>query len=76
MGFHSSARHLELTRDFGVIAALQEQFHDLLLAGTKPDSGFRHPFLLVLQFVSSTTAHLDVAQTLSTQHAIFRLDML
>jgi hypothetical protein len=32
VGFHSSARHLELTGNLGIVAALQEQFDDLLFA--------------------------------------------
>jgi hypothetical protein len=32
MGFYRPAGHLELFGDFGVIAALQEQLHDLSLS--------------------------------------------
>jgi len=32
MGFHGSARHLELAGNLGIITALQKQFDDLLFA--------------------------------------------
>jgi hypothetical protein len=32
MSLHSSARHLELAGNFGIVAALQKQFDDLLFA--------------------------------------------
>jgi hypothetical protein len=32
MSLHSSARHLELAGDLGVVTALQKQFDDLLFA--------------------------------------------
>jgi hypothetical protein len=35
MGLHGSARHLELTRNFGVVTTLQKQFYDLLFAWTQ-----------------------------------------
>jgi len=32
MSLHGSARHLELAGDFGIVAALQQQFDNLLFA--------------------------------------------
>ena len=32
MSLHSSAGHFELTRNFGIVTALQKQFDDLLFA--------------------------------------------
>jgi hypothetical protein len=46
MCFHSSARHLELTRNFGIVTTLQEQFYDLLFARTQPNGLFLHQFPL------------------------------
>jgi hypothetical protein len=34
MSLHGSARHFELTGNLGIVTALQEQFDDLLLAGS------------------------------------------
>jgi hypothetical protein len=36
VGFDGSPRHFELTGDFGVVTALQEQFDDLLFARAQP----------------------------------------
>jgi hypothetical protein len=44
VGFHGSARHFELAGNFGVVAALQEKFDDLLLAGSQSNGLLRHPF--------------------------------
>jgi hypothetical protein len=44
MRFYGSARHFQLPRNFGVIAALQEQLYDLLFAWTQPNGLFLHPF--------------------------------
>jgi hypothetical protein len=32
MSLHGSASHLELAGDFGIVTALQKQFHNLLFA--------------------------------------------
>jgi hypothetical protein len=50
VGFHGSARHLELAGNFGIVAALQEKFDDLLLAWSQPNRLLRHPRLLFLHF--------------------------
>jgi hypothetical protein len=42
MRFYGSARHIQLAGDFGVVAALQEQFHNLLLARAEPNGLFPH----------------------------------
>jgi hypothetical protein len=49
MSFHGSPRHIELGGDFGVVAALQKQVHDLLFAWTEPNS-------LLLHSISPSTA--------------------
>jgi hypothetical protein len=40
---HGSTRHVELARYVGVVAALQQQFSDLLLPRTQPDKVLVHP---------------------------------
>jgi len=45
MSFHGSPRHVELARDFGVIASLQQQFDNLLFARTEPNSLLLHSSL-------------------------------
>mgnify|MGYP007135463146 CR=1 FL=1 len=45
MSFHGSPRHVELAGDFGVVTALQQQFHDLLFARTETNSLLLHSFL-------------------------------
>jgi hypothetical protein len=40
---HGATRHVELTRDFRVVAALQQQFSDLLLTRPQPDKLLVHP---------------------------------
>jgi len=42
MSFYGSARHLELTGNFGVVTTLQEQLNDLLFARTQPNGLFFH----------------------------------
>jgi len=53
MRFHSSACHLQLSCNFGVITTLQEQFDDLLFARTQANWLFLHylfpPFLMALE---------------------------
>jgi hypothetical protein len=48
VGLHSSTCHLELAGNLGVVASLQEQFNDLLLARTEPDDLLVHPSLPVI----------------------------
>jgi hypothetical protein len=40
--FHSSARHVELTCNLGIVTTLQKQFYDLLFAWTQPNGLFLH----------------------------------
>jgi hypothetical protein len=40
---HGSTRHVELARYVGVVAALQQQFSDLLLPRTQSDKVLVHP---------------------------------
>jgi hypothetical protein len=47
MGLHSSAGHLELAGDFGIVTALQKQFHDLLFARSQPNGLLRHHYPLI-----------------------------
>jgi len=42
MRLHRSTRHIELTCNFSVIAALQKQFDDLLFARTEPNRLLTH----------------------------------
>jgi len=42
MSLHGSSCHVELRGNLGVVAALQEQFNDLLFAWTEPNSRFLH----------------------------------
>jgi hypothetical protein len=51
MSFHGSARHLELAGNLGVVAALQEQFNNLLFTWSQPNGLLRHhhPLSLVRQ---------------------------
>jgi hypothetical protein len=42
MCLHGSASHVELSSDFVVVAALQEQFDDLLFALPQTDGPFAH----------------------------------
>jgi hypothetical protein len=44
MSFYGSSRHLQLTGNFGVVTALQEQFNDLLFARPQPNGLFLHRF--------------------------------
>jgi len=45
VGLHSSTRHFELAGNLGVVASLQKQFDNLLLARTEPDGLLIHPSL-------------------------------
>jgi hypothetical protein len=51
MSFDGSARHFELAGNFGIVAALQKQFDDLLLAWSQPNRLLRHSCLLSLHFL-------------------------
>jgi hypothetical protein len=42
MGLHRSTSHIELSSDFVVVAALQEQLDDLLFALPQTDRSFAH----------------------------------
>jgi hypothetical protein len=42
MRFHSAPRHVELSRNFGVVTTLQKQFDNLLFAWTEPNSLIHH----------------------------------
>jgi hypothetical protein len=42
MGFHRSSSHVELTSNFGIVTALQEQFDNLLFAWAEPNRLFHH----------------------------------
>jgi hypothetical protein len=44
MRLHGSARHLELTGDFGIVTALQKQFDDLLFARSQPNGLLAHHY--------------------------------
>jgi hypothetical protein len=48
MCFYRSARHVQLTRDFGVVAPLQKQLDDLLFARAEPNGLFPHQFPHIL----------------------------
>jgi hypothetical protein len=71
MSFHGSARHLELAGNFGIVAALQKQFDNLLLAWSQPNRLLRHSCLLSLHFWQLyNRAHWVICHLLSTHHAI------
>ena len=42
MSLHGSSRHLELVCNFGIVATLQKQFDDLLLARPQPNGLLHH----------------------------------
>jgi hypothetical protein len=42
--FHSSARHFQLSSNFGIVTTLQKQLYNLLLARTQPNGLFVHHF--------------------------------
>jgi hypothetical protein len=42
MSLHGAPRHLELAGNLGVVAALQKQLHNLLLAGPEPNCLIPH----------------------------------
>jgi hypothetical protein len=44
MSFYSSAGHLKLTGNFGVVTTLQEQLNDLLFARPQPNGLILHRF--------------------------------
>jgi len=44
MCLHGSARHLQLTGDFGIVTALQKQLDDLLLARSQPNGLLVHHY--------------------------------
>jgi hypothetical protein len=44
MCLYRSTRHLELAGDFGVVAALQKQFDDLLFARSQPNGLLVHHY--------------------------------
>ncbi len=48
MSFDGSARHVELTGDFGIVAPLQQQLHNLLFAWPEPNALFHHYYPLGL----------------------------
>ncbi len=51
MRFYRSTRHFELAGNFGIVAALQQKFDDLLLAGSQSNGLLRHSFLQSLHFL-------------------------
>jgi hypothetical protein len=40
--FHGAPGHLELSRNLGIVATLQQQFGDLLFARTQPNGALVH----------------------------------
>jgi hypothetical protein len=53
MSFHGAPRHLELTGNFGIVAALQKQLDDLLFARAKSNSLLPHPIPLMIGIASA-----------------------
>ncbi len=71
MSFHGSPRHLQLTGDFSIVAALQKQFDNLLFARTEPNSLLLHPIPLVdSAFCIAHGAHSVPWLNLSNFHSI------
>jgi hypothetical protein len=68
MSFYSSASHLELFGNFGIIAALQKQFDDLLFARPKPNGLLAHHFLPPGQ---SSSGHFLYSCIVSRIHSIY-----
>jgi hypothetical protein len=58
MRFHGSPCHVELSGDFGVVAALQQQFDNLLFARTEPNSLLLHPNLPLISWIALRPAKL------------------
>ena len=50
MSFHGSPCHIELGGNFGVVAALQKQVNDLLLAWTEPNGLLFHSISPSIRF--------------------------
>jgi hypothetical protein len=48
MRLDGSPRHVQLLGDFGVVAALQKQLNNLLLARSQPNGLVSHPIPLYL----------------------------
>jgi hypothetical protein len=71
MSFHGSPRHLQLSGDFSIVAALQKQFDNLLFARTEPNSLLLHPIPLYdSAFCIAYVAHLVTWLNLSNSHSI------
>jgi hypothetical protein len=51
MGFYGSPRHFQLAGNFGVIASLQKQVHDLLFARTETNRLLLHSTLPSFRFL-------------------------
>jgi len=76
VGFHGPPRHFELAGDFGVVAPLQEQFDDLLLARTQSNGLLLHQAPLQKHSFPSpqvSNIWLNVCKIVSTQNATSRL---
>jgi hypothetical protein len=71
---YGSARHVELAGNFGIVAALQKEFDDLLFARSQPNGLLRHlcPLVLDLPPALKTGAAWDVSRIHSTHTATLR----